>query len=101
MRRLLAIPFGHHKLAEFTGQVNERNSNYLWFPLQAHGRAQRIVDEIPRHLHHLLELSLIALQTLGVLNQEPIRMLDLPKTTPLDCELLVNTSTTIVPANRI
>lgn len=77
MRRLLSIPFRHHELAQFTGQMNQSDSNYLRLPLQTHRRAQRIVDEIPRHLDHLLQFGLIALQALGVLDEESIWMLNL------------------------
>ena len=64
------------KFGEFCGEVHERDCDDLRLPLEAERRAERVVDEGPRHLHHLLQLGRVALalQAFRVLDQAAVRV---------------------------
>lgn len=57
--------------------MDECNGNNFRFPLKTYGGAERIVDKVPCHLDHFLQLCLVAFQAFGIFHQETVRMLDL------------------------
>ena len=76
----LVLPVLHLKLAQLGRQVHEGDRDHLqtkdsrmmrwthlWFPLEAQGGTEAVIDESPRHLDHLLQFGFVTLQTLGVL----------------------------------
>ena len=57
---------------ETSGHLTQVHQSYgynLRLPLETERRAEAVIDEGPGHLNHLVKLGLVALQTLGVLQQ--------------------------------
>ena len=73
------VPVPDLELGQLGRQVHEGYGHDLGLPLQAQRGAEAVVDEGPRHLHHLLQLGLVALQALGVLDQGGVGVVNLGK----------------------